>query len=117
MMGLGGTCKMTPTYSTRIELRFAGGINSSATGATVTVQAKFGTGGAPANGAAVSGTSIGNVETAALFSVANSGPPFGGLGGIITGLTPGTAYWFDIALVTNAGTATIIGLSCSAMEF
>jgi hypothetical protein len=32
------------------------------------------------------------------------------VGGIITGLTPSTAYWFDVKLSANAGTATITGV-------
>jgi hypothetical protein len=116
MMGHGVGCAITPVYSSRVEVRFQGGIISSATGATVNLQAKFGTGTAPANGAGSTGTSIGSVETATLSSNINSGPPFGGLGGIITGLTPGTAYWFDIFLTASTGTASLINVSCSAVE-
>jgi hypothetical protein len=36
---------------------------------------------------------------------------------IVTGLTPGTAYWFDLAVNAGAGTATFSAINFEAMEF
>lgn len=115
MMGLGTTCKLTPVYSSRILLTFFGSVSNSGIFGNL-VQVRFGTGTAPVNGAAATGTQVGNTNATSstavndLVGVAN--------GGIITGLTPGTAYWFDLAVQPNGGgTSSFINGSCSAMEF
>jgi hypothetical protein len=116
MMGMGSTCKLTPTYSGRIKVEFNGTMTNSGTGDQVTAAAFYGTGTAPTNGAAATGTSVGpNVN--AYISLGTAQYPFSN-GGIITGLTPGTAYWFDeqVAAV-NAGTASLPAVSCNAVEF
>ena len=113
MMGLGSTCKLTPTYSTRVYVSFIGGIASTVGADAVGAQVKYGTGTAPSNGAAFTGTSIGpnNAAQGTTGTVPYSG------GGIITGLTPGTAYWFDIDLSVQAGTTgSIVNVGCSAAE-
>jgi hypothetical protein len=75
----------------------------------------FGTGTAPSNGAATTGTQIANVV---LIDEASAGFHYPVTnGGIVTGLTPGTAYWFDLNQSTTGGTVTLIDLSCNAMEF
>lgn len=113
MMGLGTTCKLTPVYSGRIKLEFIGVIANSGT-ATTQIKVFFGTGTAPANAAAIAGTQVGNVlaldEPTATFQAAFAN------GGVITGLTPGTAYWFDLSLAASAGTSTMKNVSCNAVE-
>jgi hypothetical protein len=76
----------------------------------------FGTGVAPTNGAAITGTQVGNVIQS-INSASNSGGAFVN-GGIITGLSAGTAYWFDASLASNNGanTAAMSNLSCNAFE-
>jgi hypothetical protein len=39
------------------------------------------------------------------------------VGGIVTGLTPGTAYWFDFSQAASAGTASATGVGCTIKEF
>lgn len=115
MMGVGGTCKLTPVYSGRIKLDFHIGVANGAVANASTMTAKFGTGVAPANGVAVTGTSVGTNMV-----VSSPGASFQAnavVGGIITGLTPGTAYWFDVALSAQANTSTIQAIDCHAMEF
>lgn len=116
MMGLGATCKLTPTYSTRVRLQFQGFLSSTGSGVTIGVQARYGTGGNPGNGATVTGgmIALGSSPQAAM-QPANYIVPFT-VGGIITGLTPGTAYWFDISIYGLSGTTTAKQISCDAHE-
>jgi hypothetical protein len=116
MAGVGGTCKLTPSRSGRVRLRFQGTISPSLSGAIGSVQARYGSGTAPANGDAVAGTALGSAIQVAVGS-ANAYFPFSA-GGIIAGLTPGTPYWFDVsASVVGGGTVTVLNLSCDAEEF
>lgn len=115
MMGLGvTTCRMTPVYSSRARAEISGNASSGSV-ATFTMLGKFGTGAGPANGVAATGSNFGlsvqqvlTTATAATAMVTS---------GIITGLTPGTTYWFDISFSTTAGTATISSVACQVMEF
>jgi hypothetical protein len=115
MMGLGvTTCKLTPVFSSRVLLRIYGTITNSGANSN-SYQARFGTGAAPVNGVAATGTTVGSAVTQAITTGA-----FNFLfdsGGIITGLTPGVAIWFDVTLSATAGTASMTNISCSAMEF
>jgi hypothetical protein len=118
MMGLGkdqagggaSPCSITPVYSGRVQCIFYGYLQNTSADFTNTL-AYFGTGTAPSNGASPTGTSIGTS-----ISVRD----FGGFanGAILTGLTPGTAYWFDQGLeVASGGTALISNITCMLMEF
>jgi hypothetical protein len=115
MMGLGGVAKLTPVYSTRIKIQFIGAQANSTANNSITVKAFFGTGTAPSNAAAITGTQVGNNMVTAQNTAANQSSFT--QGGIITGLTPGTAYWFDLSLAVGAGTGTLSSLSFNAMEF
>jgi hypothetical protein len=115
MMGLGTTCTITPVYSGRVHLLFQGTIgNSGASGGSI-VAARFGTGTAPANAAAQTGTAVGT-PVSATSTAAAAVMPFS-IGGVITGLTPGTAYWFDLSLLAGGGTASTTSIGCTAIEF
>jgi hypothetical protein len=117
MMGLGSTCHITPVFSSRIKVEFYGAGFSSVAAQTFSFGLRFGTGTAPANGAAATGTLIGTNITGASNSIDQSLPMSDG--GIITGLTPGTAVWLDLTLTSSStsATATLQGISCAAMEF
>jgi hypothetical protein len=116
MMGLGvSTCRITPVYSSRLLVRVDGQITAPANLVNLASQLKFGTGAGPANAASPTGTSIGSGVTVNLTSSQTASLP--GLGGIITGLTPGTAVWLDILLSSSSGTAAISNITCHAMEF
>lgn len=115
MMGLGTTCKLTPTYSTRMTVTFSfTGQNNTATGSTQT-QIAFGTGTAPVNGVSSAGTSVGTRISGQSIN-ANAPLPFSQTA-IITGLTPSTAYWLDINLLAGGGTTSITSITCTAAEF
>lgn len=115
MMGLGTTCHITPTYSGRVEVNFRGTYQNAVAGANTVARAMFGTGTAPANGAASTGTQIG--AAAAGSPGAANGDVSLAPGGVLTGLTVGTPVWFDIGLNVASGSGTPVLVSCDAHEF
>lgn len=113
MMGWGvGNCRITPKYSTRVFVEITGEISES-TGANTTIAARWGTGTAPANGAAVTGTGIGSSVSVNASGTTGASAPYK-IGGIITGLTVGTAIWFD----ANVGgtNSAVTNNTCRAHE-
>jgi len=114
MMGLGSTCKLTPVYSTRILLHFNGAFNNTSSGVQDTISLRWGTGTAPANAAALSGTVL--ISLPYLTAAASPASGFS-QEAIITGLSAGTAYWFDLGLAAGSGTAALSSITCTAMEF
>ena len=121
MMGLGvgsPAWVATPVISGRFLVIATGQLanNTASDGAAVNI--RWGLGTPPANGAALTGTQIGG---AALLT-GNAGSaalavPFC-LVGIITGLTPGVAVWFDLALrALTGGTATAFNSTVQVIEF
>ena len=115
MMGTGSTFAITPGFSGRLHICLQAQASVSVATAAFTVQLRYGTGTAPINGAAITGTALG-ASLSPWSAVANSIVPFT-LTGVVTGLTVGTAYWIDFSLGTSTGTATSAGVSCNAMEF
>lgn len=114
MMGMGGTCKITPSSTGRVQVWFIGDdTNSSGSTPTNTRSVRYGTGTAPANAAALTGTSFGN--NTQIVSTATGTYSFH-LGGVAF-LTVGTAYWFDMGLGTNGGTASLTNVNCTVVEF
>lgn len=113
MMGLAGS--ITPSSSGRILLIISGDgqVGSSAAGGNIKL--KYGTSTAPTNGATETGTTAGgilnyrNSAAAQVFPYSQQA--------VITGLTVGTAYWLDEALISSAGTASLKDISISAIEF
>lgn len=108
MMGLGSTCSYTPASTGRV-LVIVGLFATTATGlVSITAGGRFGTGTAPANGAAVTGTAFGPVADPAIRA-----PAIGQFGGMpfsaVLSLTAGTTYWFDLAVSTaNASDAASV---------
>ena len=117
MMGLAGA--LTPNTTGVVEVTISGSSQNSSSH-TNAIQIRYGTGTAPTNGAAATGTVIGgvvNIAPIAITGSANGNCPFS-LQGILTGLTISTAYWFDVLLQStdNSSTATVTGLSVSIRE-
>jgi hypothetical protein len=111
MMGYGVTFK--PTGSGIVLVQLAGLVGSDTGLTSLLVGGRYGTGGAPVNGAAVTGTRFGAVEDQ---SLRGSGTGVGGgwATSAVLALTPGTTYWFDVALQTgNASDAGFV----QAMSF
>jgi hypothetical protein len=113
MMGLAGS--FTPKFSGVVRLSLCGQAQNNTAGDGALAQLYYGTGAAPANGAAVAGTPVGQ-GTTVTSGMANA---FGSFctGTIVAGLTPWTTYWLDgsqYALV--GGTATISNPVITAEE-
>lgn len=115
MAGTGSTCIFTPKYSTNVRVEFYGTAANATSGDGVGVQGVFGTGTAPANGAAASGTTWSPVVQA-ISSAANA-PEEIYVSGHLTGLTIGTAYWLDLQQkAVTGGTAALTSLQCAFNE-
>lgn len=114
MMGLAGS--ITPTMTGRIRVVVCGTIfNANAIGDGANVQIRTGTGSAPANGDALTGTTAGGLSKYIAPTTACK-VPFA-VSAIVSGLTLNVARWIDVGLAaTTAGTATITDLSVSAHE-
>lgn len=116
MCGYGSTMKLTPVNDGRVLVNFQGSMNGSLTGGQVyTAVIAYGTGTPPVAGAAAAGTVVGQ-SVILQEMVANYLVPFA-VSALITGLTVGTQYWFDLLITTNGGTNTINTASGNAMEF
>lgn len=118
MMGLAGA--ITPATTGRIRFAITGNLSNSGTsiGNGCKAQLYFGTGSAPANAAAITGTVSGAQLTSVNESTTASTKQPVSLEYIVSGLTLGTAYWFDAAIAAiTAGTASLSNVTMTAMEF
>lgn len=112
MMGMGATCTYTPTGSGLVQVNLVTYVNIATTVNQITTGARFGTGTAPANGAAVTGTRFGsNADPVGSPSAITKYQAMVFLD-VLT-LTPGTPYWFDVALATNNGADAVSCISTS----
>lgn len=113
MMAAGGT--LTPIRTGVALLTISGQMANATLNDGATVQLRYGTGTAPSNGAAVTGTLAGISQTAtSLVAAAKSGF---NITARVSGLTLGTAYWVDIALnAVTGGTATVTGVTVTTQE-
>lgn len=115
MMGLGGSATITPKNSTRLFIMATFQAANSTINDGITCDLRFGTGAAPTNGTAVTGTLVGISQTRTSLVAADRGGMV--LCGVATGLTLGTAYWLDVsALAVTGGTASITGVTVTAYE-
>jgi len=114
MMGLGTTCKITPTSNGRVHFTIGGNMLNATNGMTTRVELAFGTGAAPVNGAAVTGTVLAGPRG----SIGASSELHGfSTDAVVTGLVPGTTYWFDTPMNTDStGTASVTNVMCNAVE-
>ena len=122
MMGLGSTVVFTPLLTGKVRVEIRGLYNTAvAAAASVTLGGRYAIGSAPANGAAVTGSSFGT--GAAGDYVLKPGSFASGQGipftlAALLALTPGSAYWFDIALATGtpADAAQVFNLTAIINE-
>lgn len=114
MLGLG--VAFTPRRTGRVLVITKGNITGNTTAKLTTVQLKYGTGTAPANDAANTGTAAGVVSTFTTLTGMLT-VPFADVA-LIDGLTIGTAYWFDYnAKTDDAGTTgRVLGLNVTVVE-
>jgi len=114
MMGL--AISFTPLYSGRVKIIITGEASNNTAGDGFTVNAAYGTGAAPANGAAATGTVVGNSVSGA-SAAANALFHFS-IVAVVTGLTVGTPIWIDLQLAAvTGGAASISNLSVIVEEF
>lgn len=115
MMGLGVPASITPGGSGYLKLEVSGTWSMIGSGtATARLQMRFGTGAAPANGAALTGTII-QTEVVTVTNNSLSIPFY--MGAILGGNTLGTAYWLDISVATlGGGTASVSNVITQLME-
>ena len=105
---------ITPSVTGRVLFAISGYQLADATARTCTMQLSYGTGSAPAAGAAVTGTQVGGQPIWISLTGAIQAPFT--MFWIQTGLTLGTAYWLDIAAKASAGTVTLKELNIIAFE-
>jgi hypothetical protein len=113
MMGLAGS--FTPGHSGRVALLITGNIAQTTTADGAVVQLTYGTGSAPANAGALTGTATGSAISMTFLTGVLLVPFM--VAALPTGLTLGTAYWFDARLkAVTGGTASIKNLYMIAAE-
>jgi hypothetical protein len=106
-MGLGSSWALTPQYSGRVRITVVGYSETSAAG-NAGIDATYGTGAAPANGDAKTGTYFNNHDIiATALTTGTPAYPFCLISEAI-GLTIGIPYWFDMTLASSAGTSSIL---------
>jgi hypothetical protein len=117
MMGMGSTLTITPTNTGRVTFTMQIMVTNGTVATNSLIKGYYGTGTAPANGVALTGTAFTD-NFATIFIVTATGAVPITVTRTITGLTPTTPYWFDIALGSNGGTGTssIKLISASAVE-
>lgn len=117
MAGLGASCSITPAYSSRVKIDFYGAVNNNTSGDGAQMTIYYGTGTAPANGDAVTGTIISAASTYNGSTITGQYVPFT-VAGMATGLTPGTTYWFDLKQnAVTGGTVQLANMGCTGFEF
>lgn len=118
MNGLGAAasaCTITPVMSGRVVFTITGQLAQTTTLDGVTVKLAQGTGTAPANAAAVTGTVISATQTwLALTGVLTESFS---ITATATGLALSTAVWYDLQIAeTVGGTASVTNVDCTAFE-
>lgn len=118
MMGLAGA--FTPRVTGRVYIQLSGNLTNGTGDDGASVNLRTGTGTAPTNGAALTGTiRTGTVRGSNVTSGGSSTIPIHPfcIQAIVTGLTVGTAIWIDAAVAAiTGGTASIQNLSLTAYE-
>lgn len=111
MAGLAGAIT---TQTGRIILAMSGYLTDNTANDGTKAQLSYGTGAAPVNGAALTGTQVGPVVqySASTLAAAASAPY--GVVWVITGLTKNTAYWFDTAFAAITGGTAALGQASMA---
>lgn len=115
MMGLNAA--ITPTGSGKILIIISGDSQNNTGGDGTKKQIRFGTGTAPINGAALTGTAAGGLQVDVNQQSSGGQEQGFSLNAIVSGLTLSTAYWIDISLgAVTGGTASLKNLSISIIE-
>lgn len=115
MMGLGSTVVFTPSTTGRVLVLCSVVAKQTTSGDGCSVTMYRGTGSAPANAAAVTGTQTGGGKT--LTAIAANQTDTMALFAVVSGLTIGTQYWLDLAVhAVTGGTASVSSISFLMLE-
>jgi len=107
MFGLGSILKITPILSGKVRFTIKYIPGGTGTSGTNSLKICYGTGIAPANGVAASGTVVGGIDSGGT-TIAVAGTPVAIVRDvIITGLTLNTAYWFDVQGARHASNSAV----------
>ena len=101
MMGLGSALAITPKQTGNIRAIITADGGWTATTDGMNYQIAWGTGVAPSNGAAATGTVVGKTKALSIEN-ANISEAFTIIA-VITGLTLGTAIWIDLQVESQGG--------------
>jgi len=113
MAGLAGA--ITPTRTGKVLLTITGSYGNGTAARGSSVKLRYGTGTAPGNGDALTGTAIGN-NPILNNAAANHTSPFAATS-IITGLSVGVAYWLDLEYQSiTSGTTSMYNVTITAVE-
>lgn len=113
---VGMATSITPTTTGRVIIISSGQMANSALSGGVTVDLRYGTGAAPANGAAATGTVVGTSQTiSALLAGLKSGFS---IAGVISGLSLNVPIWIDLSQMRlgGLGTSAVTGVTTTALE-
>jgi hypothetical protein len=117
--GVGGGAPLTiqVKYSGIVLVMITGRIVNNLANAYGSTKMRYGTGTPPAYNTAQVGTVIGNTQYGLNLASANQSMSFT-CSAIVTGLTKGTTYWFDLALASSSGSgvANVLNLTTSIIE-
>lgn len=111
----GSACAITPTSTGRVVFMITGDLTQDTTGDGTSVKLVEGTGSAPANAAAATGTVLSATNTWTGLTGALT-VPFA-ITASTTGLTVNVPVWFDLQVAdVTGGTASVTNLDCTAHE-
>lgn len=115
MAGFAGS--ITPIKSGKILIRVIGDITQNTSSRGASVKVNYGTGSAPADGDADTGTQVGPDINIAQTGATAFTVPYSA-GGIVTGLTIGTTYWIDCAhrITLGGGISTLANSQIEIIE-
>lgn len=116
MAGLGSAAGIAPQLTGRLLVAISGSMQNNTANMGVQVQLRWGTGTAPAGGAAPTGNAFGPVQRAYLPLAGGFEPLC--IVAIITGLPLGTPIWLDVTQAAlGGGTANVSGVAIAVHEF
>jgi hypothetical protein len=114
MAGFAAT--ITPTISGKVLMVISGIMSNGTINDGASIAIRYGTGTAPVNGAALTGTGSGSNNPSITSYTAGQGYPFTCIARV-TGLTLNTAYWVDgIIQALTGGTATFANIGITLLE-
>ena len=114
-MGLGSSWAITPSFSGRLRIVVCGWVALSAGDTNGFINATYGTGTAPANGAAKTGTFLASTDIIIATADVSGAVPFA-FEYEAAGLSLSTAYWVDLTLRSNSGATISVSVTGVRIE-